>query len=299
MDAVLSSYNSYLKMPHSGTNDNREPPFSSRILHIIGEMREQGMNDFIWGWSGSAHGCIIYFKRIGGDTVAEQKPIFSPEEILARIKELGAEEKWFHCIDLGDGLATMKEPVKHLMDLWGVIDKHIPSDLSGMRVLDIGCNAGFFSVAAKKRKADYVLGIDMSPGYIKQAEFVRDVLGIQIDYRNMSVYELPVLADKFDLVFCLGVIYHCSDPFLAARNVLSVTEKIAVVESALMDSSTLHEKPLWEFVFEGYQSSEDERQYNWWFPNMSGLEAMFRSAGFTSVGAIQETASRGCIVCHK
>ncbi len=231
--------------------------------------------------------------------MVEQKPSFSSEEILARIRELGAEEQWFHCIDLGGGIATMQEPVRHLSDIWGVIDKHIPSDLSGMRVLDIGCNAGFFSVAAKKRNADYVLGIDMSPGYIRQAEFVRDVLGLEIDYRNMSVYELPVLDGQFDLVFCLGVIYHCSDPFLAARNVLSVTGKTAVIESALMDSSKFDDRPLWEFVFPGYKRSEDERLYNWWFPNVSGLKAMFQSAGFSSVDAVHEANNRGCIVCHR
>ena len=82
--------------------------------------------------------------------MVEQKLNYSAEEILGRIEELGTEEQWFHCIELGGGITTMKEPIKHLQDLWGVIDKHIPSDLSGMRVLDIGCNAGFFSVAAKK-----------------------------------------------------------------------------------------------------------------------------------------------------
>lgn len=231
--------------------------------------------------------------------MVQQKQVFSREELLGRIRDLGAEEEWFHCIDLGDGISTMDEPVEHLLDLWSAIDKHIPQDLSGMSVLDIGCNAGFFSVAAKKRNADYVLGIDMSPGYVRQAEFVRDVLGLEIEYRNMSVYELPVLEGQFDLVFCLGVIYHCSDPFLAARNVLSVTRKTAVIESAMISPPDPGERPLWEFVFPGYKRGEEERLYNWWFPNISGLKALFRAAGFSSVNAIQEFNDRGCIICSK
>ncbi|MBI5249903.1 MAG: DUF1698 domain-containing protein [Desulfomonile tiedjei] len=231
--------------------------------------------------------------------MVKQNPGFSPAELVARITELSAEEEWFHCIDLGGGIATMKEPVKHLLDLWGVIDKHIPKDLSGMRVLDIGCNAGFFSVAAKKRNADYVLGIEVSPGYVKQAEFVRDALGLEIDYRNMSVYEIPVLEAQFDVVFCLGVIYHCSDPFLAARNVLSVTSKVAVIESALMSPQAPDDRPLWQFAFPGYKRGEDERFYNWWFPNMSGLKALFGSAGFSSVNSLHESNDRGCIMCRR
>jgi tRNA (mo5U34)-methyltransferase len=231
--------------------------------------------------------------------MTEQKPIFSSEEILAKIQELAAEEEWFHCIDLGGGIATMKEPVRHLQELWATIDKHIPSDLSGMSVLDIGCNAGFFSVAAKKRNAARVVGIDMSPVFLRQAEFVREVLDLDIEYRNMSVYELPVLEGQFDLVFCLGVIYHCADPFLAARNVLAVTGKTAVVETALMAPAVTADRPLWEFVFPGYTGAEDERCYNWWFPNMAGFKALFQSAGFRSVDALREADNRGCIICRR
>ena len=139
----------------------------------------------------------------------------------------------------------------------------------------------------------------MSQGYLKQAEFVRSVLELDIDYRKMSVYELPLLQESFDLVFCLGVIYHCADPFLAARNVLSVTAKTAVIESALMQASELKDRSLWEFVFPGYKVDEGERHYNWWFPNMSGLKALFQSVGFGSVEAIHEANDRGCIICHK
>ncbi len=223
----------------------------------------------------------------------------SPEEILARINELGNEEEWFHCIDLGDGIFTMRDPVKHLQALWEILDKHIPLDLTGMSVLDIGCNAGFFSVAAKNRNAHYVLGVDTSPGYLRQAEFVRDVLRLDIDYRQMSVYELPVLEQQFDLVFCLGVIYHCSDPFLAAKNVLAATRDIAIIESAVMQrAENTNDRPLWEFVFPGYSHVHEERCYNWWFPNTQGLVALFRSAGFRSVEPIFESENRCCILCR-
>ncbi len=231
--------------------------------------------------------------------MVEQTISYSTQELVKQIEELGAEEPWFHCIDLGNGITTTKEPIQHMQDLWAVIDKRIPQDLSGMRVLDIGCNAGFFSVAAKKRNAAYVLGIDTSAGYLKQAEFVSSVLNLEIDYRKLSVYELPLLRGSFDLVFCLGVIYHCADPFLVARNVFSVTGKTAVIESALMDSSELRTRPLWEYVFPGYVADEDERRYNWWFPNMSGLKSLFQSAGFRSVEPVHEANNRGAVICHK
>ncbi len=228
---------------------------------------------------------------------------YTSAELLRKIQELGKPEGWFHCIELGSGVST-RESVPHLRNLLSQIQRYIPADLSGKTVLDIGCNAGFFSIAAKQRNADHVLGIDTSPGFLKQAEFVRDVLGLDIDYRNMSIYEIPDLARKFDIVLCLGVIYHCADPFRAAENVASVTAHTAIVESALLGSSLLADKPVWEFVFPGYESlphslGEKERNYNWWFPNVAGLTALFQRAGFAAVEIISHTTNRGSIACYR
>jgi len=234
----------------------------------------------------------------------ESKSSHKPEEILQKIEELGREEPWFHCIDLGNGIRTMQEPWPHLQNLWDRISELIPSDLSDKSVLDIGCNAGFFSVQAKKRNADYVLGIDLCDGFLKQAEFVKNVLDLDIEYRKMSVYEVPQLNIKFDIVLCLGVIYHCADPFLAARCVESVTGQVSFVESAIVKYGPVTDKPLWEFIFPGYDHQSDpaektERCYNWWFPNLEGLRNMFQAAGFRKVEAVYEIGDRGAIICYK
>ncbi len=92
---------------------------------------------------------------------------FTREEILRGIEELGKKEAWFHCIDLGDGIATMQEPLPHLQSMWDRIESVLPDDISGKSVLDIGCNAGFFSVQAKRKGASHVLGIDMGERILK------------------------------------------------------------------------------------------------------------------------------------
>lgn len=228
----------------------------------------------------------------------------SQDQLIRKIADLGKEEPWFHCIDLGHGIRTMTEPVQHLENLWHHISKNIPEDLSGKRVLDIGCNAGFFSVKAKQRNADYVMGIDMSSNYLRQAQFVRDALDLDIDYRKLSIYELPNAGLKFDLVLCLGVIYHCADPFGAAKTVAAVCQDTAIVESALLSYGELSDRAIWEFVFPGYESPADmshesERHYNWWFPNMMGLKDLFAKAGFSRVTTMHEVGDRGSVICHK
>jgi tRNA (mo5U34)-methyltransferase len=224
---------------------------------------------------------------------------YSPEEIVRRIQELGQEEEWFHCIDLGNGVLTKPAPIPHMQKLSDHISRSLPPDLSGMTVLDIGCNAGFFSVAAKRLGADHVVGIDMSPGFLKQAEFVSDVLELDLEFHRMSVYEVSKLGKKFDVVFCLGLIYHCADPVKAAESIAGVTGRFAVVESALMSGGPA-ERPLWELVFPGYASlagEKGERHYNWWFPNMAGLVKLFQGIGFKDVAIMHEEDERGGIIC--
>jgi hypothetical protein len=92
------------------------------------------------------------------------------------------------------------------------------------------------------------------------------------------------------------------DPFKAAENVVSLPRHGDCRISAA--DSTLSDKPVWEFVFPGYERStgvpdEKERHYNWWFPNMTGLRALFQRGGFTSTEVMSETADRGSIICHK
>ena len=82
---------------------------------------------------------------------------------------------WHHDIDLGDGLHTKSrvfwgEDPDHPRRRWANIERAVPKDLTGMSVLDVGCNAGFFAFEAKKRGADYVCGVDLSRGYIQQAK---------------------------------------------------------------------------------------------------------------------------------
>lgn len=224
----------------------------------------------------------------------------SRASIEAQIKQLGSEHPWFHSIELGDGLLT-REPVPHLANLRAALDKHLPDDFSGLSVLDIGCNAGYFSTWAKRRNAYKVIGIDMGEGYLRQAEFVRDTLSLDIEYRRLSVYDVGELGRSFDIVLCLGVIYHLANPFDAARAIFKATKGMAVVESAMIPDTS--NKPLWEFVFQGYEDDPrrditEERHYNWWFPNNTGLRTLMEKAGFLSVEQIYNWEDRAGFLCR-
>ena len=101
------------------------------------------------------------------------------DQIRQRVAELG---QWFHNLDLG-GVKTA--PDHFLGDYpavkWQRFASSIPNDLTGKSVLDVGCNAGFYSLQMKRRGASRVVGIDTDDKYLDQARFAAKVSGAEIE----------------------------------------------------------------------------------------------------------------------
>jgi len=221
-----------------------------------------------------------------------QSTDLDPRAIEQRVRELG---DWFHNLRLR-GVQTA--PQHFLGDYpeikWRRFAHAVPQDLRGWTVLDVGCNAGFYSQEMKRRGADRVVGVDSDPRYLAQARYAAEVAGLDIEYRALSVYDLPALEERFDLVLFMGVFYHLRHPLLALdllhdhmvrhllvfQSVLSGSPEVnAVAEDYPFTDHTPfedHSHPLMYFVEHRYAGD----QTNWWIPNRAGAEAMLRSAGF-------------------
>ena len=148
--------------------------------------------------------------------------------------------------------------------------------MKGMHVLDVGCNAGFFSLAMKKLGANYVLGID-SEHYIRQAMFLRDIKKIEgVDFKVDSIYRFRNL-NKFNLTLCLGLLYHLKHPFLALKKISECTSNIILVETeALVDTKDTNKI---QFIEHNYRDDWT----NWWIFGEECLKGMLRSVGFKYV----------------
>src|SRR5947209_8876707 len=161
---------------------------------------------------------------------------FTPERIQDRVRELGS---WFQNLDL-HGVQTA--PEHFLGDYpaakWRRFAHAIPADLRGKTVLDIGCNAGFYSMEMKRRGADRVLGVDFDPAYLAQARFAAEVVGMDIEFRQLSVYDVAQLGEKFDVVIFMGVLYHLRHPLLALDLVREYVAKDLLVFQSMQRGST-------------------------------------------------------------
>ncbi len=214
------------------------------------------------------------------------------EELERRITELGP---WFHNMRLGD-VSTAPE---HFLGDYPQVKYErfrdaLPRDLSGCSVLDIGCNAGFYSFEMKRRGASRVLGIDTDEHYLRQARFAAEVSGMDVEFRKLPVWDVASLGERFDVVIFMGVLYHLRHPLLAldlihehvakdlflfqsmqrgSRDVAEVEEDYDFNAPAPFDEPGY---PKLHFIEERYAHDET----NWWVPNRACVEAMLRSSGF-------------------
>ncbi len=213
--------------------------------------------------------------------------------LRARIEALGP---WFHNMNLG-GVWTA--PDHFLGDYPGEkfqrFAAHLPRDLSGKSVLDIGCNAGFYSIEMKRRGAERVLGIDSDDRYLAQARLASGMLGHDgIEFRRLDVYDVGALGERFDVVIFMGVLYHLRHPLLALDLIYEhVADGLLIFQSMLRGSKQVLEvgenydfNDTEHFFESGYPKLHFvERRYagdwtNWWVPNRSCAEAMLRASGF-------------------
>jgi SAM-dependent methyltransferase len=109
--------------------------------------------------------------------------------------------------------------------------------LAGKRVLDLGCNAGFWSLCAAEAGCDYVLGLDGRQMHVDQANFVFEVNEIEDDRydfvaANLFDVELPRFG-TFDVVLCLGLMYHISKHVDLMEKISEVNSDVLLIDTTL------------------------------------------------------------------
>jgi len=207
--------------------------------------------------------------------------------------QIDAEPYWFHRMELPDGLVTpgWNDPKTEKLPYFG-----LPSDMKGMRVLDIGQAEGFFSFEAERRGAAEVVGIENYPPMARKFQICRAALNSRAQSSLASVYDLsPNTFGTFDLVMFFGVLYHLRHQLLALQKLLAVC-----TGTSLMQTATCHDngdKPIAEFHPFGIESGPaGNRSCDptcFWFPNAACCIAMLEHVGFKDAERISPTAPVG------
>jgi tRNA (mo5U34)-methyltransferase len=199
--------------------------------------------------------------------------------------QVAAEQYWFHRFELLPDVVTpgWSEPRLQKLPHFG-----LPDDLTGMRVLDVGCAEGFFSFEAERRGAREVIAIDSFPDSVRRFNICRSALGLKTTAFLCNVYELnPRTFGTFDVAFFFGVLYHLRNPILALEKILSVCTGRMLLQTASMEIATHLDVPLARFYPFGMPSGPPEKpQFDptvFWMPNAACTQALVAHAGFRNI----------------
>lgn len=143
-----------------------------------------------------------------------------------------------HNIYLGDGVYTIKNQiVGDEIKLQGIVQ--MVSDLYGeslnqLRILDLGCLEGLYSLELARRGAS-VVAIDGREANIEKTRFAKEALSldnveiVQDDVRNLCVANYG----QFDIVLCLGLLYHLDAPdvFSFIEGIAQVCKRYAIIDT--------------------------------------------------------------------
>jgi SAM-dependent methyltransferase len=161
------------------------------------------------------------------------------EELEQRI---AAFPRWHYRLEFGDGIATPiakpEEVNRHEQRrryFFDALLKVNGGSLQGRRVLDLGCNAGFWSLQAIEAGADFVLGVDGRRMHVEQAELVFAAKGVdpaRYRFEEANIFQHR-FGESFDIVLCLGLMYHISKPVELFEIFAAVDAGMIVIDTSV------------------------------------------------------------------
>ena len=141
-----------------------------------------------------------------------------------------------HNIRLDDGTFTKPESTRSMenhpwfVSARGILETVFPGDKSQLRLVDVGCLEGGYSVEFA-RMGFQVLGIDVRElniaacNYVKSKTDLPNLGFVQDNALNIAKY------GEFDAVFCCGLLYHLDRPKEYLETLSAVTKKLLILQT--------------------------------------------------------------------
>jgi tRNA (mo5U34)-methyltransferase len=162
------------------------------------------------------------------------------QDLQARIDSF---DRWHYRFEFDGGLTTPIFDHGHINRheqrrkyFFEPLVKLCGGSLAGRRVLDLGCNAGYWSLQAADAGADFVLGIDGRQMHVDQANLVFSAKGVPASRYRFDCANVfgGALAEQFDVVLCLGLMYHVAKPLELFELMAATGAELLVVDTGIL-----------------------------------------------------------------
>ena len=154
-------------------------------------------------------------------------------------------------------------------------DRFLPhiEDLQDKNILDIGCSNGYFMFKMLEHRPRNVLGLDPTLKFFHTFHFLNSLLPKNNLYFGLGGFQdLKYFGAVFDAIFCMGILYHHSDPVSLLKLVFSNLKKGGHL---YLESMTIPgDDPIALFPGKKYNNAKGF----WYIPTLSCLENWLKKA---------------------
>jgi SAM-dependent methyltransferase len=181
---------------------------------------------------------------------------------------------------------TAGRPLQRFAHMIPWLVQAVGGTLAGKRVLDIACNAGFWSLQCALLGAAEVVGFDARPELVEQAELVRSIVGAAnarfqvLDFWSMCP---RALGGTFDVVLSLGILYHLPKPLEALEAMRSMSHDTMLLDTAVHPGDAPVVRLEWEEPDDIRRAAAAGIVA---YPSKSSVVLMLRHLGLTDVTEI-------------
>jgi len=127
--------------------------------------------------------------------------------------------------------STNPSQTNELLNLLKIFELESKTKLEGKKILDAGTGSGhrITNVAQFYKKCNF-LGLDISEKSLEIANELKKQKKIgNIEFQKMNLMNNFSKNDKFDIVLCMGVLHHLSNPSKGLKNILNVLKKEGMI----------------------------------------------------------------------
>lgn len=131
------------------------------------------------------------------------------------------------CINSLEILSEWNSAIKY-----NLLSPHL--ELKNKIIGDIGCNNGYYMFRMLEQNPKQIIGLDPMPLCKLQFDFMQFFIrDSRLDFKLLGIEDLPFLEIKFDILFCLGVLYHRKSPL---DSIKIIYDSLAKNGEAIFDS---------------------------------------------------------------
>jgi len=166
---------------------------------------------------------------------------------------------------------------------WERIKDHL-APISGKRVLDIGCNNGYFMFEMAKLDPSLVLGIDPVLHYQTQFKFLQNFFQApNVHFEMLGVEHLNYFTEFFDTIFSMGIIYHHRHPI---QQLLDIKNALRPGGQVILETIGIPgEEPMALFPMDRYAKMRNI----WFVPTLNCLINWAHKTKFYDIEVISDT----------